>query len=302
MKRYLLSLLIAITLLSLMGFTSMDNRAVGAIIGGIAGAVAGGLASFLFKDKKNEKYRGTFTTIIVISVFFSTKNFLMPYYYAATFDSDLKQKYPMYSTIATYYPKDYSSFLAQAKDSVINNDSLNNQINYSAALVNYVVGKSLPFAPAKEVYNYLKTQYEIEKNLYNTNPILVLALEAPTRIPSQYPLSSLLNTIPEKDINILMEAKARIIESGSKDQTRIRLSDAEVERGSESINQLITTLKGKYGDEAVNDTFILTTPFKDPMQSAQITLSFYELILAKGEEDGALLFKVLYALTDESKH
>jgi len=80
----------------------------------------------------------------------------MPYYDAAILDSDIKKKYPIYSTIATYYPKEYNAFLEQMKKNTINHGGLDNGISYSAALVNYATEKSIPFASSKDIYNYLK--------------------------------------------------------------------------------------------------------------------------------------------------
>ena len=291
MKRYLLFVFFTITSLLLMGFSSLDNRTTGTIIGAIAGAIGGGLSYFLFKDEKNRRLA---TVVIFIAILFGTKNYLMPYYYAATLDSDIKQKYPLYSTIATYYPTEYSEFLERMKNNIIKHGGLGNEISSSATLVNYAIEKSLSFASVKDIYNYLKTNYQFEKKLYSINPIFVLAIESPARVPSKYSLSLILSSIPESDINEIMKAKAKLIESGSKDRAPIKLSDAEIERATESIQQIMTSLVEKYGKEAVNDTFTGTTPFKDPILSAQITLSFYELLLAKSEEEGGLLFKILY--------
>lgn len=281
-----------------MGFTSLDNRTTGAIIGAIAGAIGGGLSYLLFK---NEKSRSWATVIIFLAIFFVTKNYLMPYYYAATLDSDLKQKYPMYSIIATYYPKEYNEFLERMKKNMIEHGGLDNEIYSSATLANYATEKSIPFASTKDIYNYLTIYYQFEKKLYSINPILVLAIEFPTRVPSQYSLSSILNSIPENDIIGIMQAKAKLIESGSKDKTPTKFSDAETERATENFKQIMTSLTDKYGEEIVNDTFTATTPLKNPTQSAQLMLSFYELILAKGEEDGGLLFKYLYMRSLDSQ-
>ncbi len=282
-----------------MGFSSLDNRTTGAIIGAIAGLTGSGLSYFLFKDKKDWRLA---TGIIFIAIFFATKNYLMPYYYAATLDSDLKQKYPMYSTIATYYPKEYNEFLERMKKIIIEHGSLDNEVSYSATLSNYAAEKSIPFASTHDIYNYLKINYQVEKKLYSTNPILVLAMEFPTRLPSQYSLSSTLSSIPESDIMEIMQAKTKLIESGSKDRTLIKFSDAEIKRATEGIKQIMVSLTEKYGEGAINDTFTATTPIKDPTQSAQVMLSFYELILAKGEEESGLLFKILYMLSlDKTK-
>lgn len=293
MKKYFLFMLFAIAVLFLMGFSSVDGKTSGAIIGAIAGAIGAGISYFLFKD---EKSRSLATTVIFLAIFFGTKNFLLPYYYAATLDSDLKHKYPIYSTIATYYPKEYNEFLEKMKKNTIENGSLENEIRYSATLANYATEKSIPFASAKNIYNYLNINYQFEKKLYSINPILVLAIESPTRVPSQHSLSSILRSIPESDLTKVLQAKAELIESGSKDRKPINFSDAEIERTTESIKQILASLTEKYGEETVNDTFTATTPFKNQTQSAQVMLSFYELILAKGEEEGGLVFKILYLL------
>jgi len=112
----------------------------------------------------------------------------------------------------------------------------------------------------------------------------------------------MLTSIPEDDIMEIMQAKSKLIESGSINRTPIKFSDNEIQRATENIKQIMASLTEKYGEGVVNDTLTGTTPFKNPTQSAQVMLSFYELLLAKGEEEGGLLFKILYLLSQDSQN
>lgn len=298
MKTHLYIVFFILTLLSLMGFVITDNVTMGAVIGAIAGLIGSCISYYLFK---NEKHRRTATTIIFLAIFFGTKNFIMPYYDAATLDASLKEKYPIYSIISTYYPTEYNEFIAQMKKNILNHDSLDNEINYSAVLINYATQKSIPFASPKTIYNYLQVNYQNEKKLYDINPMLVLALEFPGRVSGQYSLASTAQSIPDDELNKIIQAKAQLIESGSKDRTPIKFTDPEIAQATQTIQQIMTSLTEKYGKNVVDDTFSSSAPFKYPDKSAKLMLSFYELILAQGEQNGGLLFKMLYMVGTENE-
>lgn len=291
MKRYLFFSFFAVIILFLMGFGSLDNKTVGAIVGFVAGLMGGGISYFLCK---NEKQRNYISGIIFVIVFFFTKNYLVPYYYVLTLDADIKQKYPFYSTIATYYPAEYNEFLKEMKKDILNGDAdQSSEVRLSNTLVNYAIQQSVPYASVKVIYNNIKIRYQVEKKLYSINPILVLVLESPARLATQYSISSLVASIPQNDLNEIMNANAKMIESGSKDRKPIKMLDDEIKKATETFQEMIDSLIKTYGIDAVRDTFLSTAPFKEPEKSAQIMLSFDELLLAKGQEEGGLLFKIV---------
>jgi hypothetical protein len=297
MKNNLAIIFLPIIMIGIMGFSSLDGRTIGAIMGVLAGVIGAGIAYILFK---NDKHRRTASGIFFILLFFLMKDYLSPYYYAATYESDIKNRYPIYDVIAKYYPKEFNDYIDLMKKNILAKGSLNNEINYSANLVNHAVQESIPFASTKSIYNYLKITLKFEKNLYLIDPMLVIAIEYPGRVPSQYSLGMVSKSISEDDIKEKMEAGKEVIESGSANKTPIHVSDEEAKEAAEDIQQIISTLNEKYGKQLVDETFSSSnTPFSDPKKSAEITISLSEDILAKGEERGGLLFKILYLLSLE---
>lgn len=292
-KRYLIFITI-IAILCAVSFTSLDTIISDLIIAVIAGALGGAIAYFAFKT---EKYKNIAAALLIIIIFFCSKIFLLPYYYAATFDYTIKSEYPIYTTIEKYYPKEYNAFLVKMKTSIIKAGGFEDdlRLNSSATLVNYATEKSMPFASSQAIYNYLSVTFQIEKRLFAINPAMILALEYPSRTPDQT-LAAVLNTVPQVAMKAILRAKEKVIASGSQNKNPIALSTAEMDKARQNIQQIMAFLTEHYGKETVDDTFYATTPFKDPIKSAQTLLTFYELFLEKGIDEGGALFKVLFMI------
>lgn len=264
------------------------------MIGAIAGAAGSAIAYACFKNDKTKKIA---SATIFFVIFIGTKYFLVPYYQAATLDSTLKE-YPLYNVIATYYPKEYNTYLEQMKKNAVENGSVENRVGYSTTLIDFATAKSLPNAASKDIFNYLKANYELEKKLYAENPLFVIAIEFPDRMEDKKILSSLISAMPEENSLEVMKTQARLIESGSNASTPLKLSAEEIKKGMANIQAIMIELKNKYGDEPLIDTFVNTTVIKDPEKSAEIILDFYERLLATGEESASLMYRIAYMHED----
>lgn len=270
----------------------MDERLMGAIVGVIAGLLAAGIVYVFFRKNK---YKNFITGLFFGILFFSIKIYILPYYYAATYESTIRNKYPIYEVIAKYYPKEFNQYITQERKNILENGSLSNGIQYSAELVNNAILKSIPFASPESIYNYVKITLKMEKKMYLINPAWVISLEFPGR-DNRYTLSSIVNSISENDIKERMQAEKDLIESGSKNRMPIKLTDEESNAISQDLIDLLTNLKKQYGEEEVANTFS-NAPFIDEQKSAQIIISFYEDILEKGEQRGGWIVKALYLLS-----
>lgn len=281
-----------------MGFTTLDRGIINTIIPVFAASLAMLAFALLFKNLKDAKI---VNVIIFISIFVGVKIYVMPYYEALTFDAKLKQQFPIYTTISKYYPKEYDEFVAQMKINIIEKHDFNKAMSDSQKLISNVIDKSIPFAANKDIYNWLKTSYAVEKKLYNINTEFVLALESPDRISNQLSVLKVINSIPKSDLDKILTAKENVIISGAIDKTNHKLSDSQIEKGISEAQQVYIILIEKYGEDLVNDTFKATTPFKDPANSAKVILMSYELFLSKSEDEVGLIFKALFTPSTPEK-
>lgn len=300
MNKTLKIILFTTAMVCVLGFSSLDEKTVGFIMVAFAAGLGAGLAYLLFKDVQKRK---TASIVITLLLFFAMRSFLLPYVYAATYESDIQQKFPIYAVIATYYPDQFKEYITKVKQNILEHGSVAKEIAYSTELTDYAMRQSMPFAPIKDVYNFLVANTKFDNQLYSINPMLVLSMETPRRIPDQNSLPVIGKTIPQADLYEISQAKKDLIVAGSKNRTSpVTITDSEMKQMKQDAHQILSDLNQQYGKPAVDDTFLSGAPFADPVKSAQIMISFQEKIVALGEVRGGLLYKEIVALsTHEGK-
>jgi hypothetical protein len=273
--------------------SSLEIKDAGAIMSALGGLVGVEIAYLFFNDKKK---RGMAAGVLFITFYFTMKLLLLPYYYVATFEADLRKAYPLLNVIAENYPVEFNQYIKASRQYILEKGGRYNDMLLSSQLINMAVAKAIPYASNESTYKLLTVLINTYKKLYALNPMYVLLLEFPDRSPDKVMFDKLESVLTQADINQLMEAKKEIIISGLDNQGRkIQLTDPKFAAAKEVLNRIMIMLDNQYGEKIFKDTFVTKTPgFIDPSQSGDLIITMYEQIAAQGEDQGGLVFKTLF--------
>lgn len=298
MKRVIALIVFFITMLGIMGFTFPEGRGMGALVGALSGALGSLLAFVLVKD---EKTRNTAATILFFGIFFGVKFYILPYYYAETFEYRIKEKYPIYAVIAQYYPKKFNEYVDWVKDGYHKEQSVSlaDDAQVSGQLVNYAFMQSIPYASDNSVFDYLVETIQLYKKLYSINPGLILVLEFPGRKGALVTFDDLASKLTDDELIEIMKVKKDVIESGNKNIKQAMVFNKEM--AEEDFAVILKGLIDKYGSDSVNNTFIdVSKSFTNSVKSAQIAIGFYEDIEKLGEKKAANLLRYILTIEQEN--
>jgi len=264
----------------------------------VVGAISGVLFAYIFKKLfKNESLINILTIFAVLITISLTRIYIIPYYYVYDIDNKIKNSNPIFALIADDSPTEFNVYVLKVKENILKQGNASNQAMYAATLVNSVLGKHIPTASNQSIYDYLKIETEIDKSLYKENPILVLVMEFTASFENTDYVSLLLNskTMSGPLGNQIIKAKEEIIKSSININSQKSLTVEEKQHAENIFIEILKDLVKKYDKKSVLLVFQNpNSPELDKKIGAEIVISFYELLLAKGPTETGMEIKFIF--------
>jgi hypothetical protein len=264
----------------------------------IVGAISGTLFAYIFRKLfKNESLINILTIFAVLITISLTRIYIIPYYYVYDIDNKIKNSNPIFALIADDSPTEFNVYVLKVKENILKQGNASNQAMYAATLVNSVLGKHIPTASNQSIYDYLKIETEIDKSLYKENPILVLVMEFTASFENTDYVSLLLNskTMSGPLGNQIIKAKEEIIKSSININSQKSLTVEEKQHAENIFIEILKDLVKKYDKKSVLLVFQNpNSPELDKKIGAEIVISFYELLLAKGPTETGMEIKFIF--------
>lgn len=257
------------------------------VVGGLTGLIAGAVFYLLTKNKATASLLAGIAIVLVIA---ATKEYVMPAYYAKALEQNLRSESPFMNMVAKHSPKEFNLYIAEVKNNMLANGDKSNNVYYSSELINSMLIKYGSVASNDSLYQYLIANLALDKQLFSTDPMLVLALEFPEKFKGKIN-PTLLNVTG--NTKSLLDAKIAVIQSAM-EQPAAPLTDADKQHATDLLREVITDLSKQYGTQTIaNSLQHPDSPSVDKKAAAQIIISFYEDIVAKGKDNAALIIKLM---------
>jgi hypothetical protein len=272
-----------------------------AVIGGIAGALSAVISYPLLRViTKNDTVIKIASAFIFIVIFNLSKTYIVPQYDAFTFESKIKNEYPIFKLISVVDPDDFKNYISEMKKSIIEGDNTNRDILLSSQLVSSVFLKYAPISTNQSIYNYITAQLELDNEIIDKNPDMILAMEFPG-IFNITNSSSQLDIKKSEAFQKILKAKENVILSALQTPQK-PLTEEEIKNSSEVLYQILKDLSDKYGAQNVVNTFQNPNiQSLDKTTAAKIIVSFYEEIISQGVDGSGKVFKLLMLLAKSEK-
>lgn len=233
---------------------------------------------------------------ILISIFFITQQYLLPYYYASTIQQRILKQYPLMVLISLKSPVEFKEYIDKVKANIMKRGDKTNEYYYSANLINTEFSKYAAKASNESLYRFLGSEIRLYKGLYRRNPSYILYIEFPQKFRASFNLENLNKALSIKDVKALEKAKEAVITSGLDNKSIMAFSDAQQSQASSTLNQIISSLNKQYGHNLVFNS--LTTPDKAELSqklTAEIIISYYERIYAEGPQRAGDILRIIFA-------
>lgn len=256
-------------------------------VGGLTGLIAGAVFYLLTKSKATASLLAGIAIVLAIA---ATKEYVMPTYYAKVFEHNMRSESPFMNMLAKNSPQEFNLYIAKVKANILANGDKSNNIYYSSELINSILIKYGSIASNDSLYQYLVTNLTLDKKLLSIDPMLVLAVEFPEKFKGKID-PTLLNVTGKTQS--LLDAKIAVIQSAM-EHPAAPLTDADKQHATDLLREVITDLSKQYGAQTIaNALQHPDDPAVDKKAAAQIIISFYEDILAKGKDNAALIIKLM---------
>ena len=258
----------------------------------VVGVVVAAICIAFFRHYKKTRHHAIIMSsgIVVLSLL-ALNMYVMPYYYAATYESTIREKYPVFDLIAEHSPHEFHAYIAKVKHNLLKRDNENNDIFYTAELLDSQFLKYAPFATNGSLYQFLKTELSADKKLYQIDPKLVLIMEFPEKFKNVANPSVLSKRLDDQAVEDLLNAKEDVIRSAIEDK-QPSLTKNEMRDAMAMITAITDNLLKKYDAKTIRAAFNTPAdPAVDKKIAAEVLISYYEEILAKGEKNAGLILK-----------
>jgi hypothetical protein len=260
----------------------------------IIGVVIGLLAGFIFHRLiENKILTGIMTAIVMILTVVATY-YISPHYYAWTFPSSIRSENSLIDLIATQSPAEFNAYVSKAKHNILTRGNPDNELSYTIEFVSHAMTKYSQNASNKSLYDYLKADNDLDKKLFETDPVLVLANEFPDMFMSTIDPTKLFENGSEEYFKATLNAAENVIKSSIKN-SQPSLTKEDIQKAEAVFRDVISTLSDKYGEKIVLSALQHPNdPSLDKTLVAKILISFNDEILARGENDVGVSLRYAY--------
>lgn len=244
--------------------------------------------------KNQNKYLAPVLTILIaILATAIAKSYIDSTIYATAFADNIRKQYPIFELLATKAPDDFNAYIAKEKENIKEYGSSNYHVSLTTVqFLDTEIAKYSAVASNQSLFDFMQTRLNIYKQIYQTDPATILHLEFPLKFPentnagfNQY------ETLYQQNMKTTEEVLKSALENPQAPPT-----DADKNKATEILKSVALDLAKKYG----KDNVIMT--FKDPADAsldkniaAQIIMSLYEDILARGVNDTGVVVKYVFA-------
>jgi hypothetical protein len=240
----------------------------------------------MFKNKK-VAYGITLLTLVIAAIL--AYWFVSPYYESWRFEREIRNQSPFIKLIATQAPDEFNAYVTKIKNNIITKGSPDNDVYYTAELINALLLKYGPRASNESLYHYLQSDIELDKKLFAIDPNLVLFHEFPALFKGKIDFNKY-NAIHFKEN--MLQAVEEVITSGIQHPQPLPTLQDKV-KAEKMFQGMIAELAKKYGADKVTATFQHPQdPSVDKKMAAEIMMALSEEILAQGQDTVGLLLRV----------
>lgn len=252
--------------------------------------------SFIFKKTiktENTKLISLATLLACLVMIVIARPLLEPHFYAWTFESSIRGKYPIIDLLAQKSPEEFNAYVKKEKNEIIKsgNDKNNLTTFYTIEFLDSQVAKYSQIATNQSLYEFMQSRLNLFKMLIDTNPELILRLEFPRKYVDETNAS--LEKLDEF-YNKTMQNSENVIKSAL-ETPQTPPTEQDSKKAVTILRNIATGLTKKFGKENVLLTFQdPTTPSLDKTIAANILISLYEDILATGVNDTGTVVKYVF--------
>ncbi|MFW2571823.1 hypothetical protein [Legionella sp. 29fVS95] len=258
------------------------------VVGALTALLVGGL-QYYFRNKPQTTLGVTAFAVVVVLLI--VKLYGVPYYQAWSFESDLRKESTFFDLLAQKSPQAFKEYIDKTKKDIIHNDS-QNVIAYTSELVSSQMTKYGSQATNEAIYNQVKATIDYYNKLDAINPVLVLFLEYPNIFADKLSEKEI-ESVSEGPENPIPTANQNIIKSAL-ETPQPPLSKADRIKAQMILNKIIETLSTQYGEKKVEMTFQHPDdPALDKKTAAEIIITFYQLLVERGEKDTGLVIRYI---------
>lgn len=261
------------------------------LVGGCAGLIGGFVSHSFAKNEKEKKIANKFSLVLTIFFIVITKWYIIPNYYAFTFEKTIKKEYPIFELLSNKFPEEFNNYIKTVKPSI----SANNQeavLTTTEQFLGSLFIKYAVHADNKSIFNYIKTTENFYKTIYQSNPSSVIYIESSSFFSPNEVISAT-SQFDEKYFKDVLLAKQNVIKSALENSLP-SISEIDKQQAKSIFTQISQNLITKYGTEPVKQTFLNPNDIALSKKNAsEIIITFYQELIDLGQDKAALVFKYL---------
>lgn len=252
------------------------------IIGTFAGLLAGSLSYWFVK--KTIPAAGVAILFFIVG-FGISRVALVEKYKIWSLQSEINQ-IPIMSAIKKYHSSDYLDLMNDIQESAKTNETSRDILVHSYLVANKLFLSDLKNASDDSIHEFLQALKNRYVFLHSKDPNLIFKLEYPD-LSVLFDVKFLKTDPKFKALQkAVSKAKRNIIESSSESPVR----SPNPETGARLLNEIISRLKAKYGEDAVNSAFNQAKSSVPANIKADVIIEFYQSLLdLKKPEAGAVM-------------
>lgn len=229
----------------------------------------------------------TLTGLSLLLAIFFTHFYIYPYYENMRFGNKLASENAILALLANNAPNDFAAYVQKVKSATKQQADEQTDI-----FINNEIAKYAPHASNASLYQFAKTSLALYQLLLTKDPAMVLQAEFPDKFIGKTDYALLQTEAGDFSAKIATD-KHDIIQSAITNP-RPPLTDEEIKKARSMVGGIIDELSKKYGEEVVLTTFQQPAdPTLDKKLAATVVISFYEKMIAAGEENTGLMIRTL---------